>query len=122
MRPDDPNASPHFWAFSMLDNIVTDFPDEALLVISEILKLDASSAIIPSLAAGPVEDLLTRHGSMMIEKVEAEALRNPSFRNLLGGVWQNKMPSEIWERICAIRDRRGWDEEPREKLSGSAQT
>lgn len=37
------------------------------------------------LAAGPLEDLLHKHGDSVVEEVEALARRDPSFRLLLNG-------------------------------------
>ena len=61
------------------------------------------------LSAGPLEDLLAYHGHLIIDRVEAEARRKPLFAKLLGGVWQNIMPDDIWTRVQAVWDRRGWD-------------
>ncbi|MGD0631176.1 MAG: DUF6869 domain-containing protein [Terracidiphilus sp.] len=61
------------------------------------------------LSAGPLENLLALHGEGFIDRVESEAQRDPSFANLLGGVWKNRMPEEVWQRVQAVRDRRGWD-------------
>ena len=61
------------------------------------------------LAAGPLEDLLTKSGPNFIDRVEAEARTNPRFASLLGGVWQNSMSDDIWDRVRKVWDRRGWD-------------
>jgi len=65
-----------------------------------------------NLSAGPLEDLLAMHGPAIIDRVEAEAARDPTFAKLLGGVWQNRMTDEVWARVQAARDRRGWDGNP----------
>jgi hypothetical protein len=49
--------------------------------------------ILGHIAAGPVEGLLGRHGSAVIDRVETS----------LRGVWQHQMPDEIWARVCAAR-------------------
>ncbi len=54
-----------------------------------------------SLAAGPLEDLLVRHGADFIDKVELEAQRSIFFRSLLGGVWKNAIQVDVWKRVQA---------------------
>lgn len=81
-------------------------PEQKLQAILNALKNtkhDPSHATFQNIASGPLEDLLSLHGSELIEQIEIEARRNPAFNLLLGGVWQNDMPSEIWERIQAAR-------------------
>jgi hypothetical protein len=63
------------------------------------------------LSAGPLEDLLVYHGDTVIDRVEAAAKANPTFAFLLGGVWRNAISQEVWDRICAVRELRGWDGE-----------
>jgi hypothetical protein len=66
------------------------------------------------LSAGEIENLLSRNGPEMIQLIEAEARRDPSFAKLLGGVWKNRMTDEVWSRLQAVWDRRGWDGIPEE--------
>jgi len=54
---------------------------------------DNSVAVQEVLSAGPIESLLAKHGANFIDRVEAEARNDPSFAKVLGGVWQNQMPS-----------------------------
>ena len=84
-------------------------PEKLWLLILEIHHRDQSIAIQQVLAAGPVEDLLAKHGDTFIERVEAEARRDPQFAKLLGGVWKSTMSDAIWDRLQTVWDRRGWD-------------
>lgn len=90
-----------FWVYEKLDELCWKSPDMAWTLILEILKTDQSHAVVANLAAGPVEDLLAQHGLEFIDKVEAQAKNDPLFKHLLGGVWQNDMPDEIWNRVEA---------------------
>jgi hypothetical protein len=65
-----------------------------------------------TLAAGPLEDLLSYHGEAFIVRVEAEARSNPKFAWLLGGMYQYQITEEIWSRVQKVWDRRGWDGNP----------
>ena len=102
----------NFWAFEVLDDLLSEDPEEGWLTILQILQQDQSPSIVENLSAGPLEDLLARHGSAFIDRIEAEAARNPAFAKLLGGVWQNRMTDDVWARVQAARDRRGWDGVP----------
>jgi hypothetical protein len=92
-----------FWAFGMMDDLVEEFPEEAFDVIKRILDADESGEVVGGLAAGPIEDLLYRHGEKMIDAIENEARCNPKFNDALGGVWQSGTRPEIWKRVQAIR-------------------
>ena len=98
-----------FWSSMLLDDLVDNFPEEAFDVVLEIMKSDRSIPIVGAIAAGPIEDLLVRHGSMIITKVEQHAKASPEFASMLGGVWKRDMDDSIWERLTAVWDRRGWD-------------
>lgn len=106
---EDPKADELFWSAQKMDELISRDPQAAWNVILSILKTDESRTIIQSLSAGPLEDLLVRHGEQVIDAVETEAKKNEKFAKLLGGVWKNKIKDEIWNRIQAVRDRRGWD-------------
>ncbi len=55
------------------------------------------------LAAGPLEDLLTKWGEEYIERVETLARSDNRFNYLLGGVWQQGMSQSVWSRILSVR-------------------
>jgi hypothetical protein len=115
------SSSPHgselyeesFWSFMLLDDLVYDYPLNALEVIKDILSINPESdSIMGNLAAGPLEDLLVRHGEHIIEHIETEAKSNSRFASMLGGVWQSDMTDDIWQRVTKVWDRRGWDGNP----------
>jgi hypothetical protein len=85
-------------------------PELAWLAILEVLSIigaDIKDRRFAVLAAGPLEDLLSEHGKLMIDRVETEARRNPDFALLLGGVWRNDIEAEVWERMGKFA-KRGW--------------
>jgi hypothetical protein len=63
---------------------------------------DQSQAIKQVLSAGPIEDLLAKHGETFINRVEAETRKDPLFAKVLGGVWQNSMGDAVWKRVQAV--------------------
>jgi hypothetical protein len=52
---------------------------------------------------------MARFGERYIDRVEEKARKDPAFAKLLGGVWQNSMSDEIWSRLQAVCDRKGWN-------------
>jgi hypothetical protein len=84
-------------------------PETLWLLILVIHQKDQSILIQQVLSAGPIEELLTLHGDKFIDRVEAEARRDPHFAKVIGGVWKNRMSDSMWERLQAVWDRRGWD-------------
>lgn len=93
-----------FWAVDELIDICGSDPDLCWATILAILKVDSTEAIMASLAAGPLEYLLVRHGNEVIDRVEARARDDAAFRRLLGGVWNHTISNDVWARIEAVRD------------------
>ena len=98
--------------WSEFDWAVSDFPELAWQAILEAMDQPRMEAHLGKLAAGPLEDLLSKHGHAFIDRVELLARSNSKFAWLLGGVWQHTMPESIWLRVQAVWDRRGWDGNP----------
>ena len=89
-----------FWAFQVLDDLVARDPPAAWRLILQILELAGSDdEVLDNLAAGPLEDLLRRHGPKVISWVVSEADTNPAFRNLLTGVDPNAASELAWQRV-----------------------
>lgn len=78
-------------------------PDDLWSFILEVLRRAPPSRVVEVLAAGPLEDFIVYFGADEIDKIESEARCNPAFRGLLGGVWQNRTPAEIWARVERAR-------------------
>ena len=85
-----------------LDELVDREPETAWQVIDLIWRRDQDDWILANLAAGPVENLLARHGPAFIERIYVAARREPVFRRLLGGVWRSGMPEPVWRRLQEI--------------------
>jgi hypothetical protein len=101
------------WATTkQLDLVLDEEFEDLWRLILVIHSLDKSPKILGILSAGPIEDLLGRSGEQFIDRVELVARFDPSFAKVLGGVWQNSMSNEVWTRLQAAWDRRGWDNIP----------
>jgi hypothetical protein len=97
------------WSTDRMDYLVDYLPQKAWQIILIIWSMDRSRKTMGMLSAGPIENLLSKHGDETIELVEAEARRDPSFAKLLGGVWKHTMTDEVWARLQAVCDHRGWE-------------
>ncbi len=101
------------WVWDQEYDLMQGEPEQIWRLILEVLNRNSSDKIQEVLSAGPLEDLLAKHGEAMIETVEAEAKSNPIFAQLLGGVWRSSMTDDVWARVQAVWDRRGWDGIPK---------
>lgn len=76
-----------FWAWEAVDHEVS-VPSERifelLLALARAAKDDEALAY---LGAGPIEDLITRHGSQLLDGIDQWARRDPAFRKALSDVW-----------------------------------
>lgn len=97
-----PERDALFWAFERLDALIDRDPETAWQVIDLIWRGEQDDRILADLAAGPVEDLLVRHGPAFIERICLTARREPVFRKMLGGVWRNAMAEPVWLRLKQI--------------------
>jgi hypothetical protein len=107
-----PAGSPEYnasdWATDTYDLLYED-PETLWLLILAVHRKDQSLRVQQLLSAGMVEDLLGMYGDQFIDRIEVEARTDPSFARLLGGVWQGQMSDQLWARLQAVWDRRGWD-------------
>ncbi|HVJ62802.1 MAG TPA: hypothetical protein VM555_08825 [Tahibacter sp.] len=88
-----------FWAFEEVAELVREHPATALAFLLECCEYEISDFCRANLAAGPLEDLLFKHGPTMIDAIEAQAAINATFKELLGGVWTSTMDQAIRERV-----------------------
>ena len=90
------------WAYDAVVDVCDAHPDLTFEFVRQVLQRDVSPKVLSALAAGPLEDLLARHGAAVIDRVEIEARQNPRFQHLLGGVWQNRISNEVWLRVVRV--------------------
>jgi hypothetical protein len=97
------SADALMWASIELDSLCMDAPEQCWEIILSILAKTDDEWVLTNLAAGPVESLVASHGDVVISWLEREAARSPAFRELLGGVWQNLISDDVWQRIQRVR-------------------
>src|SRR5262245_39599754 len=98
----DKAAGTNMQVLERLGDLIANEPHDAWQVIEAIRRMDGGDFILSNLAAGPVENLLVAHGSEFIGMLEASTPADSQLRKLLGAVWQNAMPDDIWRRLQAI--------------------
>ncbi len=101
-KPGSSQYRENFWAFAALSVLCEENPERCWDLIEEIRNLDGSDIMLANLAAGPLEELLVRHGAAMIERVEQRAREDARYRRLLGAMWQNDIPVELWQRVKRV--------------------
>jgi hypothetical protein len=89
----------NFWAYMSLDELRDGDLERYWKIINEIKRIDDSDFMLSNLAAGPIEDVLVNSGSIFIERIEECAKADERFRAMLGMVWKNDIPDDIWERV-----------------------
>ena len=93
-----------FWCFMLLSDLIEDFPNETLDIFVDIINQDSSPEVISSTSAGPLEDLISDHGALLIDKIVTIAENNKNFNHALGGVWKSTTKDAIWNRIENVRN------------------
>ena len=74
------------------------------LFIQRAFALAYDADHLQTLAAGPVEHLLSHHGEKWISLIEKESSENKNFAWMMLGVWQNAMSQELWNRVQKIQE------------------
>ncbi|WP_408951114.1 DUF6869 domain-containing protein [Lysobacter sp. Hz 25] len=47
--------------------------------------------------------MIAHFGDYFIERIERTAKSDPAFRELLHGVWKNRTPDALWQRVEIAR-------------------
>src|SRR5579864_5533744 len=103
--PDEDQDAPSgsLSAFGILYDFVQSDPEKAWRIIQILWRLDSSDEMLANIAAGPVEDILAKHGPKFIDRVETVARQEPIFKKMLGAVWgRNRMADDVWARLKAV--------------------
>jgi hypothetical protein len=78
-------------------------PQSTIALIRSVLSKTSDEEMLAVLAAGPLEDVLAKHGAEVIQEVERAAHEDHRFRELLFGVWRNAIDAATWERVERLR-------------------
>jgi len=102
------NYDEYGWATRYLDDLVRDDPQEALSLTLTLIDAAESDKLLAVVAAGPLEDLLTKQGTAVIDRIEEESRRNDKVRLALSGVWGIYPGDPVFERWNALIVRYGF--------------
>ena len=91
-----------FWAWKELSRLVRNDPNCALDIVIEIEERTDDMSVLSNLAAGPLEELLVQHGSLLLNRIEEEIRNRASFKELFGGVWANGIDRDVSDRLKKI--------------------
>ncbi|WP_144436651.1 DUF6869 domain-containing protein [Lysobacter antibioticus] len=71
--------------------------------VNKVLERRSTEEVMDNLAAGPVETMLFHGREVALDLIVEEARRNRLFKQMLGGVWQNNLSDELWEKFLQAR-------------------
>lgn len=89
----------------MSENLLNPSIEEQWLAVLTMIKAATDDDRLGYIAAGPLEDLFSKYGEQIIDRVEQEAAMNRQFARTLTNVWQWGMSDQLYARIraaCAI--------------------
>jgi hypothetical protein len=98
------------WVWGKVWDIVNGDPQTAWPLICMLIAGATSDRLLADVAAGPLEDLLNKHGPAVITAVEKECTNNPRLRLALSGVWGINPGNPIFERWYALMWKYGFAE------------
>jgi len=99
----EPNPPRFGRATTILNEEISRDPDSAFKRILALVSAARDKASQELIGAGPLEDLLSIHGTLIVDRIEAEAARNPCFANCLACVWgSTRFDPEVFKRVQRI--------------------
>lgn len=75
------------WAFTEVYGLIGSDPEYCWKVFLEMVDLTKSKAALCYIAAGPLEDLLSKYGMKFVERAKLQAEKDPKFLYALANVW-----------------------------------
>lgn len=93
------DAGEFVWAEDEVRSALSD-PLEAVPLLVALADAAPDEEALAYLGAGPVEDLLVEHATIVVTALEAAAARNPRFRYALRCAWfDDKVPPSVERRL-----------------------
>ena len=102
------------WAATLyFDRLPHDQPGRALDVVLAVLATEADKSVVMELNGRLMIALVNAHAASVVDRIEAEARRNPRLRWLLGGAYWWTSDEAVKARFEVIADEDAWraDEE-----------
>ena len=89
-------ADKYMWAYECLFERIYNAPETAFEVLHTLIQQAKTKAEASSIAAGPLEDIISKHGETFIDRIEIHARQSLRFRYILSGVWPDKNNTDIY--------------------------
>ena len=114
------DEAPRDRAYECLDDLTEVAPIQALDVVLLAMATTRTDLEFATLAAGPPENLVVNQGPAVIDRIEAVAAADATFRKLLSGrSSQGTSGTEIWRRVQVAVGSGPWiDDDPRTRPGG----
>ena len=104
------------WAWEAVETLVDEDPEAAWRITCMLVDKTSSDDELAFVAAGPLEDLLKKHGPSLIDRVEEESRENARLQLALSGVWGIQPSDPIFDRWYALMWKYGFAEGKRSPL------
>jgi hypothetical protein len=98
-NPDSDAEDEYFTVLELMDRMLKDSPLCLLETIQSIYELKFSINFIPTLAAGPLEDLIKLENDSVTEAILEIAKTDKRMQFMLGGVWYDFPNSKYYEEF-----------------------
>lgn len=99
-----PADHPDAWTYALLEAVIEAEPALGFAATRAALAACESPEDVALIAAGPLEELIARHGAALIDEIEALAKTAPRFAYALTGVWPREQAKGfLWARVEAVR-------------------
>jgi hypothetical protein len=72
-------------------------------LILETISYDKKGTSLDMLIFGPLQSLIQRKGNECIDLIEEETVTNPRLKWALGAIVNKDLPSDIWQRLTAVK-------------------
>lgn len=98
-NPADGITGPNYDAVETIDELTRSDPDAAWPVIEMLIERAPTEEALAYLAAGPLENLLRKHGRVVATKIRAAAEQNAGVRAALSHVWLLPSNDEVHQQL-----------------------
>ena len=91
----------HAWASDCAYEVEQDYPHLLLPLIVAAMDASETPGDAAYIAAGLLENAVTKHGPFLIDNIEALASKSGKFRYFLSAIWgERRTDPDVWVRIC----------------------
>jgi hypothetical protein len=93
----------YFWAFDEVCDLLSSDPERVWRITLQLIARAPDELTLSYVSAGPLEDILARHGPAFIERIESLAQHDPKFLEALCSVWgHTRFDPSIYARVQSI--------------------